>query len=140
MVHAPYTCLWFSSEADEAAEYYCSVFNDSELVSTSPIVSIFRLSETKFMALNGRTGDDFNESASIVVECDTQEEIDQLWDTLTEEGEESMCGWLRDKYGVSWQIVPSILGTLMSDPERGQRVVQAFLQMRKFDIAALLNA
>jgi predicted 3-demethylubiquinone-9 3-methyltransferase (glyoxalase superfamily) len=82
----------------------------------------------------------FSEGISLVITCDTQAEIDYYWNTLTERGEESMCGWLKDRFGVSWQVVPAILPKLMSDPERGQRVINAFLQMRKFDIATLESA
>ncbi len=82
----------------------------------------------------------FNEGVSIVVPCDTQQEIDHFWDSLTREGEESMCGWLKDKYGVSWQIVPSVLGKLMNDPSKREKVMKAFLQMKKFDIEKLENA
>ena len=82
----------------------------------------------------------FNEGVSLVVECENQAQIDHFWSKLTEGGEESMCGWLKDKYGVSWQIVPSILGKLMSDPERSQRVIAAFMKMKKFDIETLMNA
>lgn len=82
----------------------------------------------------------FNEGSSIVVNCDTQEEIDYYWAKLTEGGAESMCGWLKDKFGVWWQIVPTVLGKLMSDPQKASRVVQAFMQMKKFDIATLMNA
>ena len=82
----------------------------------------------------------FNEGVSIVVPCETQEEIDYYWDKLTEEGQESQCGWLKDKFGVSWQIIPAILGQLMTDKEKAPRVMQAFMKMKKFDIAQLLNA
>ncbi len=82
----------------------------------------------------------FNEAISLVVECKDQEEIDYYWNRLTQGGEESQCGWLKDKYGVSWQIIPSILEVLMSDPSRSERVVKAFLRMKKFDIEALVNA
>jgi predicted 3-demethylubiquinone-9 3-methyltransferase (glyoxalase superfamily) len=82
----------------------------------------------------------FNESISFVVDCDTQEEIDYYWNRLTEGGSESMCGWLKDKFGVSWQIVPTVLGKLMGDPKRSERVIQAFLKMKKFDIEKLLQA
>lgn len=92
------------------------------------------------MALNGGPVFTFNESISFVVECDTQEEIDTYWKKLTDGGEESMCGWLKDKYGVSWQIVPAILGQMMSDPGKSQRVMEAFLKMKKFDINTLLKA
>ena len=100
----------------------------------------FELNGRKMMGLNGGPKFKFNEAASLVVNCENQEEIDYYWAKLTEDGEECMCGWLKDKFGLSWQIVPSILGKLVSDPEKGQRVMQAFLQMRKFDIQTLLNA
>ena len=94
----------------------------------------------KLMCLNGGPEYKFNEAVSFVVECDTQEEIDYYWERLTEGGEEVQCGWLKDKFGVSWQVVPTILGELMSDPSRSQRVVNAFLKMKKFDIEKLLSA
>lgn len=100
----------------------------------------FELNGRKIMGLNGGPQFKFNEAASLVVSCETQEEIDYYWAKLTEGGQENMCGWLKDKFGLSWQIVPSILGKLMSDPEKGQRVIQAFLQMKKFNIQTLLNA
>ena len=92
------------------------------------------------MGLNGGPKFKFTEALSFVVECETQEEIDNYWSRLTEGGQESMCGWLKDKFGLSWQIVPSILGKLMSDPERAPRVMQAFMQMKKFDIEKLEKA
>lgn len=94
----------------------------------------------KIMCLNGGPEYNFTPAVSFVVECDTQEEIDYYWDRLTEGGEEVQCGWLKDKFGVSWQVVPTILSELMSDPSRSQRVVNAFLKMKKFDIEKLLNA
>ena len=100
---------------------------------------MFEINGNLFMALNDGTKFQFNESVSFVVNCDSQQEIDHYWEKLTEGGEESMCGWLKDKYGVSWQIVPSILPELMNDPERSKKVIQAFLQMRKFNIEALLK-
>jgi predicted 3-demethylubiquinone-9 3-methyltransferase (glyoxalase superfamily) len=100
----------------------------------------FELNGKKFMGLNGGPQFNFTEAVSFVVDCETQEEIDYYWNRLTEGGQESMCGWLKDKFGVSWQIVPAVLGKLMSDPEKGQRVIQAFLKMKKFDIKALENA
>jgi predicted 3-demethylubiquinone-9 3-methyltransferase (glyoxalase superfamily) len=102
----------------------------------------FTINNTVFMAMDG-LGEhkfSFNEAVSFVVECDTQQEIDFFWNRLTEGGEESMCGWLKDKFGVSWQIVPTILGKLMTDPEKSPRVMAAFLKMKKFDIAQLLEA
>lgn len=100
----------------------------------------FELNGNKFMGLNGGPHFKFNEAVSFVVNCDTQVEIDYYWDKLTEGGQESMCGWLKDKYGVSWQIVPAIIGELMSDPERAQRVTKAFMNMRRLDIETLKNA
>lgn len=135
-----YPCLWFDGQAKAAAEFYCSVFKNSKIMADTPLVVTFELNGRKFMGLNGGPKFKFNEAVSFVVDCDTQEEIDYYWDKLTEGGEESMCGWLKDKYGLSWQIVPAILGELMSDPEKGQRVVQAFLQMKKFNIEKLKQA
>lgn len=135
-----YPCLWFDGKAKEAADFYCSVFKNSKIISENPIVVIFELNGRKYMALNGRRGFEFNESVSFVVNCENQQEIDEYWNKLTAEGKESMCGWLKDKYGVSWQIVPAILGELMNDPARATKVTEAFLKMKKFDIATLLNA
>lgn len=135
-----YPCLWFDGKAQEAAEYYCGIFKTAKITSSNPMVTIFELNGNKFMGLNGGPQFTFNESVSFVVECDTQEEIDHYWNSLTKEGSESMCGWLKDKYGVSWQIVPSILGKLMSDQEKAPRVIQAFMKMKKFEIDKLLNA
>ncbi len=133
-------CLWFDGQAKEAAEFYCSVFSNSKITSANPMMVTFELNGRKMMGLNGGPQFKFNEAASLVVNCKNQEEIDYYWAKLTEGGEESMCGWLKDKYGLSWQIVPSLLGKLVSDPEKGQRVVQAFMKMKKFDIQTLLNA
>ena len=135
-----YACLWFNTEAQEAATYYTSIFKDSRVLSSNPMVTNFELNGTRFMALNGQFSFAYNESVSFVVECETQAEIDHYWDHFTREGKPGKCGWLKDKYGVSWQIVPSILGELMSDPARSQRVVQAFMQMTKFDIEKLKQA
>jgi predicted 3-demethylubiquinone-9 3-methyltransferase (glyoxalase superfamily) len=135
-----YTCLWFDGKAQEAAQFYCSVFKNSQIVSVSPMVTIFELNERKFMALNGGPKFKFNESVSFVIDCDTQEEIDYYWQNLTESGTESRCGWLKDKFGVSWQVVPTILGSLMGNVEKAPRVVEAFMKMKKFDIQTLLNA
>lgn len=135
-----YPCLWFDGKAEEAAKYYCSIFPNSTIVSANQMVTIFNLNGNTFMGLNGGPKFQFTPAISFVINCDTQEEIDHYWDLLTEGGREDMCGWLQDKYGVSWQVVPSILGTLMSDPSRSERVIQAFLQMRKFNIAQLMEA
>jgi predicted 3-demethylubiquinone-9 3-methyltransferase (glyoxalase superfamily) len=149
-------CLWFDNEAEEAAEFYTSIFENAEIGKISrygkagfeihrkpegtALVVSFRLNELDFMALNGGPQFKFNESISIVVNCKTQNEIDHFWNKLTEGGQESQCGWLKDKYGVSWQIVPEILATLMSNPEKSERVMKAFLPMKKFDIEKLMQA
>jgi predicted 3-demethylubiquinone-9 3-methyltransferase (glyoxalase superfamily) len=135
-----YPCLWFDGNAKEAADFYCSVFKNSKITSENPIVVEFNINGQNFMALNGGPKFKFNEAISFVVECDSQEEIDFYWDSLTEGGYEDMCGWLHDKYGVSWQIVPAILRQLMSDPEKAPRVAEAFMKMRKFNISKLLDA
>ena len=140
MINKIFPCLWFDGKAKEAAEFYCSVFENSSITSENQTVVIFESSGQKFMCLNGGPEYAFNEAISFVVECETQDEIDYYWDKLTEGGEEIQCGWLKDKFGVSWQVVPSILGKLMSDPSRAERVTKVFLQMKKFDIAKLLNA
>lgn len=136
-----YPCLWFATEAKEAAQYYCGIFKNSRIIDESPIVVTFELNGNKFMALNGGTEFTFNDSVSFVVSCDNQDEIDHYWYRLTENGgEESMCGWLKDKYGVSWQIVPSNLDQLLRDPERAERVMKVVLQMRKLDMEAMNRA
>ena len=140
MKNPVYPCLWFNNQAKEAAAYYCSIFENSKITSENPFVVMFDLNGNTFMALNGRVDFNFTEATSFVVECENQAEIDRYWDALTAEGSESMCGWCKDKYGVSWQIVPAILGELMSDAERSPRVAQAFMIMKKFDIQALLDA
>ena len=139
MTQPIYTCLWFDDQARTAAEFYCSIFKNSKITSDNPMVTMFELDGAKFMALNGGPRFNFTEAVSFVVNCDSQEEIDYYWARLTEEGEESMCGWLKDKYGLSWQIVPTILGKLMSDPVKGNHVIDAFLKMKKFDIQTLLD-
>jgi predicted 3-demethylubiquinone-9 3-methyltransferase (glyoxalase superfamily) len=136
-----YPCLWFDGNAKEAATFYCSIFKASKILSENPMVVMFELNRQKFMGLNGGPMFKFNEAVSYVVECANQEEIDHYWTSLTADGgQESMCGWLKDKYGFSWQIIPAVLGELMSDPEKGQRVMQALMKMKKLDIATLTNA
>jgi predicted 3-demethylubiquinone-9 3-methyltransferase (glyoxalase superfamily) len=134
-----YPCLWFDGKAKEAVDYYCRIFSNSNIVSENPFVVIFELNGTKFMALNGGPEYKFSPATSFVVECETQEEIDHYWDKLGEGGVHNKCGWLDDKYGVSWQIVPSVLGKLMADPEKAPKVMYAFMQMKKFDIQKLLD-
>jgi|SRR6476660_3035258 predicted 3-demethylubiquinone-9 3-methyltransferase (glyoxalase superfamily) len=130
--------LWFNNQAQEAVQFYTSVFKNAQIISLSPMVSTFELEGQRFMALNGGPHFKFTEAISLYVNCDTQEEIDHFWDKLTADGgQESQCGWLKDKYGLSWQIVPSILPQLMSDPDKSQKVVAAFMKMKKFDIETL---
>lgn len=132
--------LWFDNNAAEAAAFYTSVFKNSRILSSNPMVTAFELEGQQLLAMNGGPKYKLTEAFSLSVSCDTQEEIDYYWNKLTEGGEESMCGWLKDKFGLSWQIVPGILGELMNNPQSRDRVVQAFLKMRKFDIEALKNA
>ena len=140
MTNQIYPCLWFDGQAKEAAEFYCSVFKNSKITADTPMVVTFELNGKLFMGLNGGPNFKFNEAVSFVVPCETQDEIDYYWNKFTEGGQESMCGWCKDKFGVSWQIVPTILNKLMTDPERAPRVMQAFLQMKKFDIKKLQQA
>jgi predicted 3-demethylubiquinone-9 3-methyltransferase (glyoxalase superfamily) len=136
------TFLWFDKQAKEAAEFYCSLFDNSRIITATPMVVVFELEGQKFMALNGGPQFHFTEAISLYVDCATQDEIDFFWNKLTEEGTPSQCGWLKDKYGLSWQIVPSLLGQLMGSPEKekAQNVLQAMLGMKKMDIRALQNA
>ncbi len=136
-----YPCLWFDGQAKEAAELYCSIFPNSKIITDSQMVVNFELNGKFFMGLNGGPQFKFNEAVSFVITCEDQKEIDHYWNNLTANGgKESQCGWLVDKFGVSWQVIPSVLGKLMSDPEKGQRVVQVFMKMKKFDIEKLMNA
>ncbi|MBX2916666.1 MAG: VOC family protein [Cyclobacteriaceae bacterium] len=135
-----FPCLWFNGQAKAAATFYCEIFNNSKIIADTPMVVTFELDGRKFMGLNGGPQFTFNESVSFVVECETQAEIDHYWNRLTEGGSESMCGWLKDKFGISWQIIPTVLGDLMNDPVRAPRVVEAFMKMKKFDIDTLLKA
>jgi predicted 3-demethylubiquinone-9 3-methyltransferase (glyoxalase superfamily) len=146
--------LWFDDQAEEAVSFYTSVFKNSKIgdVRRYPedtagpagkVMTIsFHLDGQDFMALNGGPQYKFTEALSLFVNCETQEEIDRLWETLSEDGEKGPCGWLKDKYGVSWQIVPTILDKLMSDPDpdKASRVTQAMLKMGKLDISALQQA
>jgi predicted 3-demethylubiquinone-9 3-methyltransferase (glyoxalase superfamily) len=140
--------LWFDGQAEEAANLYVSLFEDSEVTHVTPgpggkaqWVS-FTLSGVEFMALNGGPQFPFTEAVSFFVRCKDQDEVDRLWTQLTEGGEESQCGWLKDRFGLSWQIIPDRLSELLgdSDPERSQRAMQAMLQMRKIDVQALEDA
>jgi predicted 3-demethylubiquinone-9 3-methyltransferase (glyoxalase superfamily) len=141
--------LWFDTQAEEAMNFYISIFKNSKVLNIAPgqngIASTvsFELEGQEFIALNAGPHFKFNEAISFFVDCKTQEEVDELWSKLTADGgEESMCGWLKDKYGLSWQIIPSALGELMGDPdpEKAQRVMQAMLKMNKIIIADLKQA
>ncbi len=135
-----YPCLWFDGKAKEAADYYCTIFKNSKITSENPMVVSFELNGKKFMGLNGGPMYKFSPATSFVIECDTQEEIDHYWEKLGKDGVYNQCGWLDDRFGVSWQVVPTILSKLMSDPLRQDKVVQAFLKMKKFNIEELMNA
>ena len=136
------TFLWFDNQAEEAAKFYTSVFDNSQIDHVSPMMVLFRLEGQEFMALNGGPQFKFTEAISLFVNCETQDEIDQLWERLSAGGEKSRCGWLKDKYGLSWQIVPTILGELMSgeDDAKSDRVMRALLEMNKLDIESLKAA
>lgn len=140
MANKIYPCLWFDNQAKEAAEFYCSIFPNSKINSENPMVVVFELNNTKFMGLNGGSQHKFSPATSFVIECETQEEIDHYWENLGKNGIYNKCGWLDDKFGVSWQVVPTILGELMSNPTKSQRVMEVFMQMEKFDIEKLKNA
>jgi predicted 3-demethylubiquinone-9 3-methyltransferase (glyoxalase superfamily) len=141
--------LWFDNTAEEAAKFYTSVFKNSKITSTmpgpdgKPLGVSFVLDGVAFQALNGGPRFKFTEAISLFVNCENQAEVDDLWNKLTADGgEESMCGWLKDKFGLSWQIIPTILGELLASPDRekANRAMQAMLQMRKIDIAKLTAA
>jgi predicted 3-demethylubiquinone-9 3-methyltransferase (glyoxalase superfamily) len=141
MIKQIYPCLWFDGNAKAAAEFYCTVFKNSKITADTPMVVKFELNGNEFMGLNGGPHFKFNEAVSFVVTCDNQEEIDYYWEKLTSNGgQESMCGWLKDSFGLSWQIVPAILPKLMSDPVKGPRAMQALMKMKKLDIETLQNA
>jgi predicted 3-demethylubiquinone-9 3-methyltransferase (glyoxalase superfamily) len=140
MTNQMYPCLWFDGQAKAAATFYCSIFPNSKIIAENPMVVRWELNRNQFMGLNGGAQYKFSPANSYVVECKTQEEIDHYWDKLGEGGIYNKCGWLDDKYGVSWQIIPAILGELMNDTNKSQRVVTAFMQMKKFDIKTLINA
>lgn len=136
-----YPCLWFDGQAQEAAQFYCSIFKNSRITASNQMVVTFELNGKKFMGLNGGPQFKFNEAVSFVVDCETQEEIDHCWENLAfDGGSEGNCGWLKDKFGISWQIVPAILPKLLSNPDKAKRVMDAYMKMKKFDIKTLENA
>ena len=141
--------LWFDTQAEEAMNFYTSIFKNSKVLSVTPgpngrAMSVnFELEGQEFIGLNAGPQFKFNESISFFVNCKTQEEVDELWEKLTADGgEESMCGWLKDKYGLSWQIIPTALGEMLGDPdpEKAGRAMQAMLKMQKIDIQVLKDA
>ena len=143
------TFLTYDNQALEAAQLYTSIFKNSKVTSQTPgpggtVMSVtFELEGQEFMALNGGPTFGFAQGFSLFVSCDTQEEVDAYWNKLTADGgSENRCGWLKDKFGVSWQIIPTILGQLFSDPDRARagRAINAMMQMQKLDIAALKRA
>ena len=148
------TCLWFDNDAEEAIAYYLSIFEDSSLLSVmrcgdkgpgpkgSLLAATFRIEGQELSAINGGPAFRLSEAVSLVVKCATQAEVDGLWEKLGEGGQYQQCGWLKDRFGLSWQIVPGVLFEMLQDPERerADRVMQAMLQMKKIDIAQLLEA
>jgi predicted 3-demethylubiquinone-9 3-methyltransferase (glyoxalase superfamily) len=146
--------LWYDGQVEEAINFYISIFKNSRIIHVSrypegaPVAAgtvmsgIFELEGQTFYALNGGPDFKFNEAISFFVDCKTQEEVDDLWERLSEGGSKSQCGWLKDKFGLSWQIVPSILSRLMADknPAKAQSVMQAMLKMTKLDMAVLQEA
>jgi predicted 3-demethylubiquinone-9 3-methyltransferase (glyoxalase superfamily) len=147
-------CLWFDTQGEEAARFYTSVFPNSRILDIAhygaagprpegTVMTVdFELDGQEFVALNGGPEFTFNEAISFQVSCETQEQVDAFWSRLSEGGEEGPCGWLKDRYGVSWQIVPTVLPKLLGDPdpERSQRVMRAMLDMKKLEIDALERA
>jgi len=148
------TCLWFDTEAEEAARFYCGVFKKSKILKTayygpgmpkpegSVLTVRFRINGREFLALNAGPKNPFNPSISIMVPCKTQKEIDTLWDKLTDGGKEIQCGWLTDKYGLCWQIFPSFMDKIVEgkDRARSARVLKALMPMKKLDIKTLKQA
>jgi predicted 3-demethylubiquinone-9 3-methyltransferase (glyoxalase superfamily) len=146
--------LWFDTQAEEAAKFYISIFPNSRILNTArygdagpgPKGSVmtveFELAGQRMIALNGGPQFKFTEAISLSVDCKEQKEVDHYWTRLSQGGQESMCGWLKDRYGLSWQVNPAILGELLSDPDpkKAKRVMQAMLKMKKIDIAALKRA
>ena len=149
-------CLWFDTQAEEAAKFYASAFKDSKVGKTSrygkegfevhgkqagTVMTVeFEIAGHKVLALNGGPQFKFNEAVSFQVHCETQEEIDYFWSKLAEGGQEGPCGWLKDKFGLSWQVIPTALPQLLTDENSAQRVMKSMLQMRKIDLAALKRA
>jgi len=140
--------LWFDDNVEEAINFYIAIFKNSKIISTMPgpsgtiMGATFQLHGQEFMALNGGPQFKFNEAISFFVNCETQNEVDELWEKLSKGGEKSRCGWLKDKFGLSWQIIPTVLSEMLGDkdPEKANRVMQAMLKMSKIDIKKLRKA
>lgn len=146
--------LWFDDNAEEATNFYVSIFKNSQVLSINRygeagpgtqgtvMTTSFRLDGQEFIALNGGPHFPFTEAISFFIDCESQQEVDELWEKLSDGGETSQCGWLKDKFGLSWQVIPSVLGEMLQDTdrERANRVMQAMLQMTKIDIAKLKQA
>jgi predicted 3-demethylubiquinone-9 3-methyltransferase (glyoxalase superfamily) len=148
-------CLWFNNQAEDAVNFYISVFRNSKIVSVTRygeagaaasgrpqgtiMTMTFQIEGQPFMALNGGPVFKFTEAISFIVNCKTQKEVDEFWEKLSEGGEEGRCGWLKDKYGLSWQVVPTVLGEMLQDKDarKSERVMKAMLQMKKIDIEGL---
>jgi predicted 3-demethylubiquinone-9 3-methyltransferase (glyoxalase superfamily) len=130
--------LWFDGKAEEAMKFYVSIFKNSKIVSANR----FQLDGQEFLALDGGPQFTFSPAVSFFVNCETQQEVDELWEKLSEGGEKGRCGWLKDKYGLSWQVIPSVLGKMLQDKdaEKAKRVMKAMLQMDKIDIKSLQQA
>lgn len=134
--------LWFNGRVEEATRFYTSIFKNSSIERISEISSTFQLEGQRFIAFNGGPHFIFTEAISLFVDCETQADVDELWEKLSAGGAPGRCGWLKDKFGLSWQIIPSILGDMLQDEddEKSDRVMQAMLQMNKIDIAGLTQA
>jgi predicted 3-demethylubiquinone-9 3-methyltransferase (glyoxalase superfamily) len=140
--------LWFNGNAEEAAKFYVSIFPDSKIVSTMPgpegkaMGITFQLAGQQFYALNGGPQFTFTPAISLFVNCESQQEVDELWEKLSAGGAKERCGWLKDKYGLSWQVIPTVLGKMLNDPDpqKANRVMQTMLQMDKIDIERLKRA
>jgi predicted 3-demethylubiquinone-9 3-methyltransferase (glyoxalase superfamily) len=151
-------CLWFDTQAEEATDFYCSIFKNSKIsaISRYPeagqeihkkppgsvMVVAFELDGQPFVALNGGPNFKFDEAVSFQIMCDTQADIDYYWNALTKDGQEGPCGWLKDKFGLSWQVVPTAIPKMMTDPDtkKSARVMNAFMKMKKLDLAAIERA
>ena len=146
------TCLWFDSQGEEAAKFYCGIFRNSKIKQVtrygdtgpgakgSVMTVAFELDGREFLALNAGPAFKFNHAVSLMVNCETQKELDEMWDKLSAGGATEQCGWLRDKYGLSWQIVPAILPQLLNNPATSDKVMREVVKMTKLDIATMQKA